>query len=90
MKIDAHLGQVIDWAEKRLRNGAEPPWTYHKLKLLVEVSTDLLAGLEATAPMESLQPSELHQDDAHPQSGQIVRIDTARRHHDTLSVVLPT
>lgn len=90
MKIDQHLASAIDWAEKRLRTGAEPPWSYYRLMQLKEAATELLAGLESTSPMESSPKAEEHPETDPPHEGHIVRLDTARRHRDKEHPVLPT
>lgn len=41
MSIDEHLAEAIDWAEERLRNGAEPPLIYYRLMQLREAATEL-------------------------------------------------
>ena len=90
MEIEHHLSATIDWAEKRLRTGSEPPWTYYRLMQLKEAATELMSGLEATIPMESSQTSESHSATPHPQEDRIYRLDTARRHRDPKRPVLPT
>ena len=41
MTIDQHLEEAIDWAEERLRNGAEPPFIYYRLMQLREAAMEL-------------------------------------------------
>lgn len=41
------LQKVGEWAHSRVASGEEPPWTFHKLKLLAELATELSDGLEA-------------------------------------------
>lgn len=90
MRIDEHLSEAIDWAEKRLRTGSEPPWTYYRLMQLKEAAVELLSGIEASTKTENLSQSAEHQGDVLPPEGSIVRIDTARRHRDKQRPVLPT
>ena len=90
MSIDTHLAAAIDWAEKRLRTGTEPPWSYYRLMQLKEAATELLAGIESTSPTGHSQQSESHPESDRPQEAGIVRLDTARRHRDTERPVLPT
>ncbi len=41
------LQKVGEWAHSRVASGEEPPWTFHKLKLLAELAMELSDGLEA-------------------------------------------
>ena len=40
---------VGTWAQSRVASGEEPPWTFHKLKQLVDITNDLIEGMDATA-----------------------------------------
>jgi len=90
MKIDEHLAASIDWAEERLRSGAEPPWTYYRLMQLKEAALELMAGLQSVSPTDHSQRSEAPEDDARPHGANIDRIDVARRRRDTEKPLLPT
>ncbi len=61
------LQTVGDWAQSRVASGEEPPWTFHKLKLLAEIAHELSEGLEASTaytpglsdePIENREKSE--------------------------------
>jgi len=41
------LQRVGEWAQSRVASGEEPPWTFHKLKLLADLTAELAEGLEA-------------------------------------------
>lgn len=60
MKIDEHLAASIDWAEERLRNGAEPPFIYYRLMQLREAAMELKDHAKRLA--EGPQELAEHQD----------------------------
>lgn len=43
MSVEKSLLANIEWAEERLRNGAEPPFIYYRLMQLREAASELLA-----------------------------------------------
>lgn len=46
------LELVGEWAQSRVASGEEPPWTFHKLKTLAEISMELAEGMSATVAFE--------------------------------------
>lgn len=46
--IKEKLVDVGAWAQSRVDSGEEPPWTFHKLKLLAELARELSEGLDAS------------------------------------------
>lgn len=55
MTIDQHLEAAIDWAEERLRSGAEPPFVYYRLMQLREAAKEL-SGHAKQCAANSLRP----------------------------------
>lgn len=90
MSIADDLTRAIDWANDRLRSGAEPPWSYYRLMQLKEAATELLAGMRATQPMEGSQGSPPHSASETPPSASVLQLDTARRHRPGEPVRMPT
>ena len=53
--MKAELQSVLDWADKKLATGAEPPWAWYQYAKLREAVEEVIACLEATTPQtESL------------------------------------
>jgi len=78
------LTSVGKWAQSRVASGEEPPWTYNKLKELVQLTQDLADGMDSTAVF--------HVDDDKETSGQdsnVVQIDKFRQRSVTDDVPLP-
>ena len=46
--IKEKLVDVGAWAQARVDSGEEPPWTFHKLRQLAELATELAEGLDAS------------------------------------------
>lgn len=42
------LERVREWAQERLQGGSEPPWAWYRYMQLVEATTAILDGMEAT------------------------------------------
>lgn len=79
MAISKDLTRAIEWAEERLRNGAEPPFIYYRLMQLREAAQELLphaTRLEAG----SLESSGRSETDPRL-SDEASRPDNARRLH---------
>jgi hypothetical protein len=83
------LQQVRAWADKKIATGAEPPWSWYQHMKLCEALDAILAGMNATRPMEDLQVSASRRgaglrlvDSADPQ-------ETAPRRLDQQQVQLP-
>ena len=77
MSVVHDLERAIEWAEERLRNGAEPPFIYYRLMQLREAAQELLphaTRLEAGSP-ESGRTVE----SAPQQSDRVFELDTVRR-----------
>lgn len=41
------LRLVGTWAQSKVDSGEEPPWTFHKLKQLAEITLELAEGMNA-------------------------------------------
>lgn len=85
------LDSVATWAEARVNTGSEPPWTEQPLIELATLARQLSQGIGTTITLSnSLQCDEL-EENVHPQSGNIVQLDSFRcRHGRTLKVQMPT
>jgi hypothetical protein len=90
MSIADDLKRAIDWANERLRSGAEPPWSYYRLMQLKEAAAELLEGMRSTQPMEGSQESLPHSASEIQPSASVLQLDTARRHQPGSPVRLPT
>ena len=51
------LTSVGIWAQDRVASGEEPPFTFHKLKQLVDITNFLVEGMDATAVFQP-QPAQ--------------------------------
>ena len=59
----AELCRVLDWADKKLVSGAEPPWAWYQYAKLREAVEEVISCLQATTPqMESLPQAKTRQD----------------------------
>jgi len=59
--MKAELQRVLDWADKKLATGAEPPWAWYQYAKLREAVEEVIACLEATAPqMEGVPQVRTH------------------------------
>lgn len=50
---------VGEWAKSRVASGEEPPWTFHKLKQLADITKDLAEGFDAATVYEPSAPAQL-------------------------------
>lgn len=57
----AELCRVLDWADKKLAGGAEPPWAWYQYAKLREAVEEVIACLQAPQ-MESLPQTKTRQD----------------------------
>jgi hypothetical protein len=57
----AELCRVLDWADKKLAGGAEPPWAWYQYAKLREAVEEVIACLQAPQ-MESLPQTKARQD----------------------------
>lgn len=80
MTVAKELTAAIEWAEERLRNGAEPPFIYYRLMQLREAAQELLPHakrLEASCTQSEGRPeSDLRS------AGSVVQLSSAQRHLD--------
>jgi len=83
------LEKVRDWANERLAKGEEPPWGWFQLMKLREVLDQMLAGMNATRTVNSLEREQ--------QRGRHLRLvgstdqqDNVQHHSDIEPVQLPT
>lgn len=76
------LKMVGEWAQSRVASGEEPPWTFHKLKQLVDITNDLVEGMDVTAVFEENTAVELPEN--------VVMIDHFRRSEPKPDILLPT
>lgn len=85
------LTRAIDWANERLRSGAEPPWAYYRLMQLKEAASELIAGMNvAMQPTDGSPESDGLPASAPQQAADIVPLDSARRLRHTGEIPLPT
>ena len=54
--MKAELQSVLDWADKKLATGAEPPWAWYQYAKLREAVEEVIACLEATTPQTESLP----------------------------------
>ncbi len=86
------LTKVGKWAQTRVAEGQEPPWTYHKLKELAELALELAEGMDATAAMDLSDPYELDDVSELEDSevgGEVVQLDDFRKVSSEPDVNLP-
>jgi hypothetical protein len=57
----AELCRVLDWADKKLAGGAEPPWAWYQYAKLREAVEEVIACLQAPQ-MENLPQTKARQD----------------------------
>jgi len=55
------LTEIRQWAHEKAQGESEPPWAWYQYMKLIETADAILAGMDATIPMESSQQSEEHQ-----------------------------
>ncbi len=84
------MAKLKDWAQERLREGAEPPWSYYRMMQLIDAVDALSSGAEAVSPTAHSLESESLPGEIHPQGANIYRLDTSRRHPAEPPVRLPT
>lgn len=78
------LQMVGEWAKSRVASGEEPPWTFHKLKQLAEIASELASGMEAVTYVEVDGASTQIQ-----KSANIVQLENFRPQKTAPSVPLP-
>ena len=87
----ATLDEVRAWAKARVDSGQEPPWTYHNLVTLMDITKELSAGLEAATRMENVPLLQAYQSERPEQEDKIVQLSTLRSRPDEEDrVALPT
>lgn len=87
----ATLEEVRAWAKARVDSGKEPPWTYHNLVTLANITKELAAGFEAATQTENVPLLQEYQAERPEQEDKIVRLSTLRsRPDDDDQVALPT
>lgn len=87
----ATLDEVRAWAKARVDSGKEPPWTYHNLVTLANITKELSAGLDAAKQTETVPLLQEYQAERPEQEDKIVRLSTLRsRPDDEDRVALPT
>lgn len=79
------LTKVGKWAQARVAEGQEPPWTYHKLKQLAELALELAEGMDATIAVDLPEISDVEEVSI---SADIVQLSDFRQNSD--QVVLPS
>jgi len=87
----ATLDEVSAWAKARVDSGQEPPWTYHNLVTLANITKELAAGLEAAKRTENVPLLAEYHSGSREQEDKIVRLSSLRsRPDDEHPVALPT
>ena len=85
------LEYVRDWAQSRVDSGSEPPWTYHKLKEVAKLASELSAGIDVTVSKTDSLQSQEHQETVLPLGENIFRLENARFRRDLLeNLQMPT
>lgn len=79
--IDQKLQDVMEWANWKISEGKEPPWSWYQFMKLRESIEAIRTGV-MHIPMEDLQESVSPAETAHQPAASIVQLDTARRHRD--------
>lgn len=87
----ATLDKVSAWAKARVDSGQEPPWTYHNLVTLANITKELAAGIEAAKQTESVPVLQEYHSARPEQADKIVRLSSLRsRPDDEDQVAMPT
>ena len=76
------LIMVGEWAKSRVASGEEPPWTFHKLKQLANITQDLAEGMCAIAIYDEGAPA--------PSADNVVQLEQFRPAATKSEVALPT
>jgi hypothetical protein len=87
--MDAKLKEVLDWAEKKIAQGTEPPWAWKRYMDLIVLLNEIIASRTATISLEDSLRLQVHQEPDHPLPAGIRHIDTARRRRAVLRARLP-
>ncbi len=81
------LQMVGTWAKSRVASGEEPPWTFHKLKQLADITETLAASMDAVVGIDTSTP---HKAATCMDAGSnIVQIDSFRPPKSEPEVLLP-
>jgi hypothetical protein len=83
------LAKIRAWAQAKIDAGQEPPWAWKTYKDLIEVVDEILAGQAATITLEDSLRLQDQSECVPPLSGNIVRIDSARRRSAPQRIRLP-
>jgi len=82
------LRMVGKWAQSRVASGEEPPWTYHKLQQLAEISLELAQGMDAAINLDT-DTLPVEETAALPQAENIVQLESFRAAQNSGDVILP-
>ncbi len=80
--MEDQLSEIQEWAQERLRTGAEPPWNHYRLMQLVDAIEHLDAGPISASTMDHLLQSESRSETECPRADDVVQLDSVRRHRD--------
>lgn len=87
--IDTKLTEVRDWAQAKLDANQEPPWAWKSYQQLIDSLDAVIAGREATVPLECSQQLAELLESALPQSGSVYPLDNARLRRGKADLQLP-
>lgn len=88
-RIDQNLQDILNWAQRRLQSGEEPPWARDNYSRLVDVLNDIIAGREATITLEDLRRLEEHQERVQQQSDRNDHANIVQLRPHTVRVQMP-
>lgn len=80
--INRKLDDVLEWANQKLADGQEPPWSWYQFMKLRESIEAIRTGVMVAAISENSPQSVERPASAHPPKACIVPLDTARHHPD--------
>jgi len=84
------LEKLANWAETRVRTGKEPPWTEKSLSDLAVIARELAKGMNTVITLEDSLELEQRLENVHPQSENIVELDSFRHHLKPMNLPMPT
>ena len=85
------LEAAKEWAQERIRQRGNSPWTHYRLMQLIEATEELLAGTKVVIKkVDSQQLDQPSEDGGRPLTADIYRLETVPHHSDKIRVQMPT
>lgn len=82
------LRTVGKWAQSKVDSGEEPPWTFHKLKQLAQITSELADGMDAAIMIETDRAERPKAPALLPEN--VIAIESFRSAQNAPEIALPT